>query len=156
MLEAPGETKLGLAAELLRGHGSLHLKARGTSMLRSLLLRTFFLVAFLRAALYLLSFVRLKEYLARRAAHRPIRQSIQIAELVWAVRTTAAYIPGASCLTQALATKYQLERSGRRGRIHIGVAKDNGQFLAHAWLECEGKTVLGGGGDAYARLITVD
>jgi Peptidase S24-like len=35
MLEAPGETKLGLAAELLRGHGTLHLKARGTSMLPS-------------------------------------------------------------------------------------------------------------------------
>ena len=34
-LEAPGETKLGLAAELLRGHGTLHLKARGTSMLPS-------------------------------------------------------------------------------------------------------------------------
>jgi hypothetical protein len=123
---------------------------------RGLLLRTFFLVAFVRAALYLLSFVRLKDYLARRAAHYPIRQNIQIAQLVWAVRTTAAYIPGASCLTQALAAKYQLARSGLCAGIHIGVAKENGQFLAHAWLECEHKTVLGGAGDGYARLITVD
>ena len=35
MLEAPSDTKLGLAAELLRGRGTLHLKARGTSMLPS-------------------------------------------------------------------------------------------------------------------------
>jgi hypothetical protein len=81
---------------------------------------------------------------------------VTVAQLVWAVRTAAAYIPRATCLTQVFAAKYQLERSGRRGRIHIGVAKDNGQFLAHAWLECEGKTVLGGGGDGYAPLIAVE
>ena len=124
---------------------------------RRLLLRTFFLVGFVRAALYMLSFVRLKDYLARRAAHHPIRQNIQIAQLVWAVRTTAAYIPGASCLTQALAAKYQLQRSGLCARIHIGVAKENGQFLAHGSLECEGETVLGGGvATRYACLTTVD
>ncbi len=33
MLEAPGDTKLGLAAQLLRGRGTLHLKVWGTSML---------------------------------------------------------------------------------------------------------------------------
>jgi hypothetical protein len=124
---------------------------------RSLLLRTVLLVAFLRAALCLLPFVRLKDYLARRAAHHPIRQDIPVAHLVWAVRTAAAYIPRATCLTQALAAKYQLERSGHCARIHIGVAKENGQFRAHAWLECEGETVLGGGvADRYARLLAVD
>ena len=35
MLEAPADTKLGLAAELLRGRGTFHLKARGASMLPS-------------------------------------------------------------------------------------------------------------------------
>ena len=124
---------------------------------RSLLLRTVLLVAFLRAALCLLPFVWLKDYLARRAAHHPIRPDIPVSQFVWAVRTAAAYIPRATCLTQALATKYQLERSGRYARIHIGVAKENGQLLAHAWLECEGEIVLGGTvADRYARLIAVD
>jgi hypothetical protein len=124
---------------------------------RSLLLRTVLLVAFLRAALCLLPFARLKDSLARRAAHHPIRQDIPVAHLVWAVRTAAAYIPRATCLTQALAAKYQLERSGHSARIHIGVAKENGQFRAHAWLECEGEIVLGGGvADRYARLLAVD
>ena len=117
----------------------------------------FFSVAFLRAALCLPPFVRLRDYLARRAARHPIRQDIPVAHLVWAVRTTAAYIPRATCLTQALAAKYQLERSGHCARIHIGVAKENGQFRAHAWLECEGEIVLGGAvADRYARLLAVD
>jgi hypothetical protein len=123
---------------------------------RRLLLRTVVLLAWLRAALSLSSFVQLKNHLARRAVRHPIPQYVTVAQLVWAVRTAAAYIPRATCLTQVLAAKYQLERSGRRGRIHIGVAKNKGQFLAHAWLECEGKTVLGGGGDGYAPLIAVD
>ena len=114
------------------------------------------MVACLRAALSLSSFVQLKDYLARRAVRHTIPHDVPVAQLVWAVRAAAAYIPRATCLTQVLAAKYQLERSGRRGRIHIGVAKDNGKFLAHAWLECEGETVIGGGGDGYARLITVD
>jgi hypothetical protein len=124
---------------------------------RSLLLRTVLVVAFLRTALCWLSFVRLKNYLARRASRHPISQDIPVARLVWAVRTTAAYIPRATCLTQVLAAKYQLERSGRRGHIHLGVTKENDRFLAHAWLECEGETVLGGGGaDRYERLIALD
>ena len=124
---------------------------------RSLLVRTVPVVAFSRAALCVLSFVGLKDYLARRATDHPIAQHVSVAHLVWAVRTTAAYIPRATCLTQVLAAKYLLERSGRRSRIHIGVAKEKGQFLAHAWLECEGETVLGGGvPDGYVRLVTVD
>jgi transglutaminase superfamily protein len=124
---------------------------------RSLLLRTVLVVTFLRVALCLVPFVWLKEYMALRAVRNPIRQDIPVERVVWAVRTAAAYIPRATCLTQALAAKYQLERSGRSGRIHIGVDKKDGQFLAHAWLECEGETVIGGRiVHRYARLVAVD
>lgn len=124
---------------------------------RRLLLQTALVVAFSRVGLFVLPFGRLKDYLAGRASNHPIREDIPIAHLVWAVRTAAIYIPRATCLTQVLAAKYQLERSGRRSRIHIGVASDNGRFLAHAWLECEGKTILGGGvADRYAHLTAWD
>ena len=124
---------------------------------RSLLLRTVLVVAFLRAALYVLPFVWLKQYMARRAAQHPTRDEMPVERVAWAVRTASAHIPRASCLTQALAAKYLLERSGRSCRIHIGVGKENGQFLAHAWLECESETVLGGGiVHRYARLVAVD
>lgn len=146
----PGHVSLIPSMALLRKFWSLDREER------CLLLRTFVLVACLRGALNLSSFVKLKNYLARRAARHSIPKSMSVAQLVWSVRTAAAYIPRATCLTQVLAAKYQLERSGRPGLIHIGVAKDNGQFLAHAWLECEGEIVIGGGGDGYTRLITVD
>lgn len=124
---------------------------------RRLLLQTALVVTFSRVALCVLPFGWLKDYLADRAAKHPIRQDVPVAHLVWAVRTAAVYIPRASCLTQVLAAKYQLERFGRRSRVHIGVASENGQFLAHAWLECEGETVLGGGvADRYAHLIAFD
>ena len=124
---------------------------------RILLLRTVLVVAFVRLALCLVPFVWLKEYMARRAARRPIQQDVPVERVVWAVCTAAACIPCATCLTQALAAKYQLERSGRSGRIHIGVDKRDGQFLAHAWLECEGKTVIGGRiVQRYAHLVVVD
>jgi len=123
---------------------------------RSLLLRTVFLVALLRAALCLFPFVRLKDNLARHAKRHPIRQDIATSRLVWATRAAAARIPGATCLTQALAAKYQLERSGRNAHLYLGVAKDNGRFLAHAWLECDGETVLGGEiADRYVPLVAV-
>ena len=123
---------------------------------RSQLLRAAGLVAFLRAALWLLPFSRVNDCLARFAKRHPIRQDIPTSRVVWAIRTAASFIPHATCLTQALAAKYQLERSGRSAQLHLGVAKENGQFLAHAWLECDGEIVLGGGiTDRYATLVAV-
>ncbi len=123
------------------------------AMERSLLLHAVLLVAFLRAVLCLLPFSRVSDYMGRRAKRRPIRQDIATSRLVWAIRTAAARIPHATCLTQALAAKYQLERSGHHAQLHLGVAKENGVFLAHAWLECDGETVLGGDiADRYAPL----
>ena len=136
--------------KLLRKFWSLNPGERG------LLLQTILLVVFLRAALCLLPFVRLKDYLARRAKRHPGPQEVPASRLVWAVRTVAARIPRATCLTQALAAKYQLERSGRNAQLHLGVAKEKGRFLAHAWLECDGQTVLGGEiADRYTPLVAV-
>jgi hypothetical protein len=123
---------------------------------RSLLLRTVLLVACLRAALYLLPFARVNDYLVRRAGQRPTRQNIPISRLVWAVRAAAARIPHANCLTQALAARYQLARSGYQAQLRLGVGKQNGRLLAHAWLECNGETVIGGEiADRYAPLVAV-
>jgi hypothetical protein len=110
----------------------------------------------LRAALWLLPFSRINHYLARLGKRRDVRQDVAISRLVWAIRTAAAFIPRATCLTQALAAKYLLERSGRSAQLYLGVAKENGQFLAHAWLECDGAIVLGGGiADRYTTLVAV-
>ena len=68
--------------------------------------------------------------------------------IVWAIRVVSRYLQGTmNCLVQAFATQSMLARRGHPARVRIGVAKDEcGQLKAHAWVECEGKIVIGGVG----------
>lgn len=64
----------------------------------------------------------------------------------WAVAVVSRYRPGGkTCLTQALAAQLLFARRGLPATLHIGAVKDEeGQFLAHAWMESEGQVVIGG------------
>ncbi|MBN1868029.1 lasso peptide biosynthesis B2 protein [Candidatus Sumerlaeota bacterium] len=66
----------------------------------------------------------------------------------WAIRAVSRYLPGTrNCLAQALAARAMLARQGRRAQLRIGAAKnEKGRFKAHAWVECEGKIVIGHAG----------
>jgi hypothetical protein len=62
-----------------------------------------------------------------------------------AVARISRVVPGATCLTQALAGQVLLERHGFPTRLHIGVARDGREAVrAHAWLDTQGGTVIGG------------
>lgn len=66
-------------------------------------------------------------------------------EISWAVDCVSRAVPGATCLTQALAAQILLSRRGHASRLRIGVARGpGGGLLAHAWLETNGVVVLGG------------
>jgi hypothetical protein len=71
------------------------------------------------------------------------RRSIK--RVVWAVDVVSHYIPlFKNCLNRALATQVLLKRRGHRASLQIGVQRgEEGQFEAHAWIESEGKIVLG-------------
>lgn len=72
----------------------------------------------------------------------------------WAIAVAARYVPGCKCLVQAMAGRNLLARYGFAGIIHIGVAKDSKNWLsAHAWVDVEGQTVIGGVNTIYAPLI---
>lgn len=72
-----------------------------------------------------------------------------------AISRASRLIPGASCLTQALAARYYLRQLGLDSELRIGVAKDEtGRFTAHAWLDCRGMTVVGGD-DSPAKYIVM-
>ena len=118
---------------------------RLSSAERSLLLQSFILLAWVRLALWVLPFRWVSRVCARHSGNRRrICTAIPEDRLIWAVRVTAPRVPGATCLVQAMAAKYLLERCGRKPRLHFGTTKDNGRLLAHAWLELDGRTVLGG------------
>ena len=111
---------------------------------RCLLLQTVFVVISLRAALGLLAFRRVNDLLSHRAKRGRALRNVSTSRVIWAVRTASAFIPGSTCLTEALAAKYHLERFGLKTQLHFGVVKKNGRLLAHAWLRCDGETVIGG------------
>lgn len=76
--------------------------------------------------------------------------------IAWAVATAARYVPGATCLVQALVARDQLHSQGYSARICLGV--DPGGklgFRAHAWVEGEGRVLLGGAETGYAPLPAV-
>jgi hypothetical protein len=94
---------------------------------------------------------------ANRLSRRPRPGSAQTAvqDIVWAVRRVSQAVPGATCLTQALAAQLLLSRRGYASRLTIGVARMSGDGLrAHAWLESGGQVVLGDAGlEKYTPLI---
>lgn len=124
---------------------------------RRLLLQTVLLVMSLRAALWLLPFKQVNKFLARASKRRRARRDISKPRVISAVRAASAFVPGSTCLTQALAAKYQLERFGLNTQLHFGVVKENGRLLAHAWLQCDGETVLGGEvASRYSPLVALN
>ena len=112
---------------------------------RRLLFVAGFAVLGVRLGLWLLP---LKPLLARvralaRTPDAP-NERTEVAALVRAVERASRVVPRASCLTQALAAHLLLARAGHRSELRFGVSRNAaGAFEAHAWLEHEGRVVLG-------------
>jgi len=73
-----------------------------------------------------------------------------------AVRSAARLVPGASCLTQALAARVLLEQGGHSSRLHIGVSREHGDFEAHAWVEHDGSIIIGEIERAFVSLPSIE
>jgi hypothetical protein len=66
------------------------------------------------------------------------------ARVAWLVTLAARIGPlRTTCLTQGLALLWLLERHGLPASLQIGVARDQGQLGAHAWVVHGGRTLLG-------------
>ena len=88
---------------------------------------------------------------------RPAAASHAVSE---AVRKTACLVPGRTCLSDALVGQCLLWRLGHQTALRIGVhASDEHagrRFAAHAWLECDGATMIGASRVPYAPLVHAD
>jgi hypothetical protein len=118
---------------------------------RWLLVRVAFLVGLVRVGTWLLPF-RVVRGLAARLGRRSAgsrRRDVSNVWLAWAVEAAGKRIPGGgNCLVQALAAKVLLDRRNRPAQLRIGVAKGpGGELQAHAWVESEGRLVIGGTGE---------
>jgi hypothetical protein len=64
--------------------------------------------------------------------------------IVWAVEAAGRAIPGMkNCLVQAVAAEAMLVRAGHPCEFRIGAAKNGPGLIAHAWLESEGRVLIG-------------
>lgn len=62
----------------------------------------------------------------------------------WAVGAAIRRVPfEASCLPRAIAGQLMLRRRGVAATVVFGVARRDGEWLNHAWLEVDGAAVLG-------------
>src|SRR6185436_5015498 len=79
----------------------------------------------------------------RRRAH-----GVSPERMAWLVRAWARRIPGASCLTRALAARWLLAEASLDSTLHFGHRRgEDGEFAAHAWLEHRGRVLVGGDED---------
>jgi hypothetical protein len=128
-----------------------------TSVQRRLLWGAFPLVVAVRLALWTIPSRLVLRYALRwneRAERSPCLELSSSNLLAWAVRAASRRVPKASCLTQALAGQIFLGMHGFASQIHVGVARgEDGDFSAHAWLDVDGRVVIGDHGlDRYTRL----
>lgn len=108
-----------------------------------LLLRALGVLASIRAHLRLRGLARVRAGIARRRADRAPTLG-DMREIAWSVRAAARLVPGATCLTQALAGQALLARRGLRSQVEITLPAEGADPAPHAWLLCEGRVVLGG------------
>ena len=122
---------------------------------RGLLVRAAVLLGVTRVGLHVLPFLSLQRLLLRPGGlswrlrpsnGTPSRGASWTERVVWAVSVASVYVPGArSCLPRALATQSLLERRGVPARLRLGLAKsENGTIEGHAWVESDGRVVIGG------------
>lgn len=122
-----------------------------------LLLSTLLLQGAIALGLRLLPFRMLKKALAKVAVRsnraNNVPQSLE--RILWALSVINRHTPlSGSCLIRALTVQVLFRKNGRPADLHIGVARNpHGQLEAHAWLECQGRIVLGQGElSRYTRL----
>ncbi len=106
------------------------------------------LLAVLRVGLRLLPFRTVARVVLRvspRKSRAPLDPSVRDA-VGWAVVRANRAVPGrGACLPEALAAHVLLSRAGFDPQLQLGGRRgENGEFVAHAWIEEEGHIVVGG------------
>jgi hypothetical protein len=114
---------------------------------QKLLGQTLIAVSSIRLSLWLFPFKALNQWLSNFASTNSDDRKVEwdvIDNVTSAVQACSIYVPYASCLTQALAVRTLLGLKGQNSQLKIGVDRDeDGKFLAHAWVEIDGKIIIG-------------
>ncbi len=119
---------------------------------KRLLLRAGCLLSVTAIVLHLIPYASVRRWLTGRSpapgsGGSTARHTME--RIVWSILTVSRFVPGTTCLAQALVGARMLDREGYVAELHLGVAKKAGSsIVAHAWLESAGRIVLGGTSEA--------
>jgi len=122
---------------------------------RRLVLRALVVVAAVRLALWILPFRVTRHWVERLGTPPGPWRDLDfptIRQTAWATQAAGSRIRGATCLTQGMAIQILLGRLGQRTCLHLGVArKQEGKLEAHAWVEAQGRIIIGDAADGLCR-----
>lgn len=118
---------------------------------KKLLLETLFLMIQVRLMLWILPFSRIKTSFTEEKVTGD--RDVTVCTLSWSLKVISHYMPGSTCLTNALTGHRLLSKHGYNGLIKIGVGKSaEGEFEAHAWLEFKDRVIIGESETEYVML----
>ncbi len=74
----------------------------------------------------------------------PQSRQVPLEQLACAVNRASRVVPGASCLTRAIAACQLMRQAGYPVRVRFGIPQlDSNSFGAHCWVEVDGLPVFG-------------
>ncbi|HYK04835.1 MAG TPA: lasso peptide biosynthesis B2 protein [Thermoanaerobaculia bacterium] len=114
---------------------------RLTAAEKRLAVAAWVLVPAVRLAVAVLPF-RFVHRLAVRTPRRS-RSALSPERIARAVHAVAQRLRGTTCLTEVLAAAYLCSRYGHAATLRLGVGRSEAGIAAHAWLESEGRAILG-------------
>lgn len=119
----------------------LMLSAREKKLLRE----AFLLIWGMKIAMRFIPFNRICR-IAERSGSGTQPDTGAVERLPWAIEASGRYVPRATCLVRALAGQALFSRYGQRTDLRLGVRKKEKQkdIVAHAWLEYQGRVMIGG------------
>jgi hypothetical protein len=124
-----------------------------------LLIKAWILLGVIRLGMELFPFSTLRKLLDRlRFLMGGFEKEFSEEQLVWSITVASRYIPKATCLAQALTTQLFLQQAGHQACLHIGVSEaEDGGIKAHAWVESQGRILIGGFDiNKYTHLLALE
>ena len=117
----------------------------------------YFYVAYYRLCLLLVPMPRIEKMIGVRGAESEAEETlenIKLAKLVgFHVNRVTAHLPlKRKCFVRALSARKILMKKGVNTTLYLGVGKEDGKMVAHAWLRCGQLYVTGGDGTGYAMV----
>jgi len=134
----------------------LNLKVR----MYPLYIETFFVAGIVRLLIFSFPFKRISSLLSHLQGNFidcSSRKYFLIEEITLAVNRVAKYTPWrCQCLEQGLTGKIILRQCGINSKLVFGVAQTHEkEIIAHAWLQCGEKIVIGEKGSESFRIIAI-